>query len=76
MTRAELLSRITIHADQCGGRPCLRGLRFRVTDVLELLSYGMTTQQIIEEHPILTVEDIQAATAYAAVQLDHPVQIT
>ncbi len=47
----DLQSRITINPDQCGGRPCIRGMRIRVVDVLDLLAQGMTTEQILEEMP-------------------------
>ena len=69
---AELLSRITIDPEQCGGRPCIRGLRIRVPDILELLAAGETNEQILAEYPYLEVEDISAALLYAARRLDHP----
>lgn len=70
---ANLLDRITINTDQCGGRPCIRGMRIRVIDVLDLLASGLTAQQVLEELPDLVMEDIQAALRYASQRLDHPV---
>lgn len=64
--------RITSTPDVCGGRPCVRGFRIRVTDVLELLASGMTTQQILQEFPDLEAADIQACLRYAAAKLNHP----
>ncbi len=66
------LSRITIDPELCGGRPCIRGLRIRVTDVLELLAAGQTPEQILGEYPYLEPEDISASLLYAARRLDHP----
>lgn len=54
------MERITIDPEQCGGRPCIRGMRIRVVDVLDLLSNGLTPQQVLEELPDLQMEDIQA----------------
>ncbi len=68
-----LLDRITINADQCGGRPCIRGMRIRVIDVLDLLASGLTAEQVLAELPDLVMEDIQAALRYASRSLDHPV---
>ncbi len=65
--------RITTNARQCGGRPCIRGMRIRVTDVLELLAAGLGFDQILDEMPDLEREDIVAAIAYAAEGIDHPV---
>jgi uncharacterized protein (DUF433 family) len=70
---ANLLERITINPDQCGGRPCIRGMRIRVTDVLDLFAAGLTSEQILEEMPDLETEDLKAALRYAARKLDHPV---
>lgn len=67
------LHRITFNVDQCGGRPCIRGMRVRVKDLLELLAAGATEAQILEDYPYLEREDIQAALQYAAQQVDHPV---
>jgi uncharacterized protein (DUF433 family) len=69
------LHRITINPDQCGGRPCLRGLRIRVTDVLDLLAAGASREEILEDYPYLESGDITAALEYAARQTDHPVML-
>jgi uncharacterized protein (DUF433 family) len=66
-------SRITINPLQCGGRPCIRGMRIRVVDVLDLLSNGLSVPQILEELPDLEEEDISAAIRYARERIDHPV---
>lgn len=60
------LHRITIDPDKCGGRPCLRGLRVRVTDVLDLLAAGATREGILEDYPYLEPGDITAALEYGA----------
>jgi uncharacterized protein (DUF433 family) len=73
MTEDELLSRITIEPDKCGGRPCIRGMRIRVLDVLQLLAAGETPEDILTEFPYLEREDISASLLYAARQMDHPV---
>jgi uncharacterized protein (DUF433 family) len=65
--------RITINPDQCGGRPCIRGLRIRVIDILDLLAAGLNYEKILDELPDLEKEDIQAALKYASRKLDHPV---
>ena len=64
--------RITVDSDQCGGRPCIRGLRIRVSDILELLAAGESREQILTDYPYLEAEDITAALLYAARQFDHP----
>ncbi|ADE16069.1 protein of unknown function DUF433 [Nitrosococcus halophilus Nc 4] len=69
----EIAERITIDPEQCGGRPCIRGMRIRVTDVLEFLASGLSQQQILDEMPDLEAEDIQACLRYATRHLDHPV---
>ena len=69
----DLLQRITTNPQQCGGRPCIRGMRIRVVDVLDLLAAGLTQQQVLEELPDLEPDDIRAALAYARRYLDHPV---
>ena len=68
-----LPDRITAEPGKMGGRPCIRGMRIRVTDVLEMLAGGATEAQILTDFPFLELEDIRAALAYAAVQVDHPV---
>jgi len=69
----ERLNRITVEAGKCGGRPCIRGQRIRVTDVLELLSAGASIEEILRDYPSLEREDILAALDYAAHQTDHVV---
>jgi uncharacterized protein (DUF433 family) len=68
-----LLERITVEPGKCGGRPCLRGLRIRVTDILGMLAEGATHAEILEDFPYLEPDDIKAALAYAARQSDHAV---
>lgn len=70
---ANLLGRITIIPDQCGGRPGIRGTRISVIDVLDLFAAGLTSQQILEEMPDLETEDLKDALHYAARMLDRPV---
>ena len=70
---SDLLKRITINPEQCGGRPCIRGMRIRVIDVLDLLAAGLSPQQVLEELPDLEAEDITAALLFASRRLDHPV---
>lgn len=67
------LRRITVEQGKCGGRPCIRGLRMRVSDVLELLAAGASHQEILTDYPFLEPEDIYAAIEYAAHQADHTV---
>jgi len=69
----ELLDRITINPDQCGGRPCIRGMRIRVVDILDLYASGLSAEQILEEMPDLEGDDLKAALQYAARRMDHPV---
>ena len=65
--------RITVDPGQCGGRPCVRGMRIRVTDVLDLLANGLTTDQILEELPDLDKGDISACLKFASERVDYPV---
>lgn len=67
------LHRITVDPAQCGGRPCIRGLRIRVKDVLDLLAAGASREEILEDYPYLEPEDITAALEFAAGQSDHPI---
>ena len=69
----ELLERITVEPGKCGGRPCIRGTRFRVMDLLELLASGASQEEILADYPFLQPGDIQAALLYAARQADHVV---
>lgn len=70
---AELVERITVNPGQCGGRPCVRGMRIRVIDVLDLLAAGLTQQQVLEELPDLEHEDISACLRFASSRLNHPI---
>jgi len=70
---ANLAERITVDPEQCGGRPCIRGMRIRVTDVLDLLANGLTFEEVLAEFPYLETEDIQACLRFASRWLDHPV---
>jgi uncharacterized protein (DUF433 family) len=67
------IQRITVDSGRCGGRPCIRSLRIRVKDVLDLLAAGATREEILEDYPALEDGDITAALEYAARQSDHPV---
>jgi uncharacterized protein (DUF433 family) len=71
----ELLKRITINPKQCGGRPCIRGMRIRVSDVLDLFVAGLSAEAILEEIPDLEPDDLKAALLYASRKLNHPVLI-
>lgn len=65
--------RITFNPNQCGGRPCIRGMRIRVTDVLDLLASGLSFDQILDEMPDLEREDIVASIRFATRRIDHAV---
>ena len=65
--------RITFNPNQCGGRPCIRGMRIRVKDVLDLVAAGVPDAEILADYPDLEADDIKASLEYAAAQLDHPV---
>ena len=71
----KLSERITVNPKQCGGRPCVRGMRIRVTDVLDLYAAGLDSAQILEEMPDLELEDLQACLQYASRKLNHAVLI-
>jgi uncharacterized protein (DUF433 family) len=68
----ELIKRITMDPTLCGGRPCVRGMRIRVSDVLDLLAAGLNAQQVVEELPDLEPDDVRACLAFASRRLDHP----
>lgn len=72
---AELADRITVDPAQCGGRPCVRGMRIRVQDVLDLLATGLAPAEVLVELPDLEMADIQACLRFASYRLDHPVVI-
>ncbi len=67
---AELMDRITVDPEQCGGRPCIRGMRIRVSDVLDLLANGLSPDEIVEEMPDLKPEDIRASLRFASQRLN------
>lgn len=75
MTKTRL-DRISIDDAQCGGRPCIRGMRIRVTDILELLGAGASFEEILQDYPYLDREDILASIEYAARQTDHSVLLS
>ena len=68
-----LLSRITVEPGKCGGRPCIRGYRLRVKDVLELLARGASWEEILADYAFLEADDIRACLEFAAAQNDHVV---
>ncbi|MBS4027055.1 MAG: DUF433 domain-containing protein [Ignavibacteriales bacterium] len=68
-----LLNRITVNPEQCGGRPCVRNMRIRVSDVLDLFIAGLSKEQILEELPDLESADLEACLKYARIRIDHPV---
>ena len=70
------MARITFDPAQCGGRPCIRGMRIRVKDVLELLAAGVAEKEILTDYPYLEEEDIRACLAFAAAEADHPALVT
>jgi uncharacterized protein (DUF433 family) len=70
---AQIFDRITVNPQQCGGRPCVRGMRIRVSDVLELLAEGMTPEHILDEHPDLELEDIHACLRFASQRVSNPI---
>ena len=72
-TQVSEFHRITIDPDVCGGRPCVRGLRIRVKDALDLLAAGASHEELLQDYPYLEPEDIVAVLEYAARQSDHPV---
>ncbi|MEW6130936.1 MAG: DUF433 domain-containing protein [Acidobacteriota bacterium] len=68
-----LLERITINPEQCGGRPCIRGMRIRVIDILDLFAAGLSADEILAEMPDLEADDLKAALHYASQKIDHPI---
>ncbi|MGB3693521.1 MAG: DUF433 domain-containing protein [Spirulinaceae cyanobacterium] len=67
-----LLNRITQVPGQCGGRPCIRGMRIRVTDILEMLAENVNVTEILEDFPDLELADVQACLLFAARRTDFP----
>ncbi len=65
------MNRITRESGKCGGSPCIRGKRMRVTDILELLAAGASEAEVLADYPFLELEDIRAALAFAAAQSSH-----
>lgn len=70
---ATLVNRITVDPEQCGGRPCVRGMRIRVSDVLDLLANKLSPEQVIEELPDLEPADIEACLRFASRRVAEPV---
>ena len=70
---ASMLDRITVDPDKCGGRPCIRGLRVRVKDILDMLAGGASRTEILRDYPYLEDDDITAALEFASRATDHPV---
>jgi len=68
-----LTDRITVNPRQCGGRPCIRGIRIRVIDILDLLAEGMSRAEILSDYPELESEDIGACLRFARDRIDHPI---
>jgi uncharacterized protein (DUF433 family) len=73
--RLRVMDRITFNSNQCGGRPCIRGMRIRVKDVLDLLAAGVSEAEVLSDFPYLEREDIRACLAFAAAEADHPVLV-
>lgn len=73
MDATYVADRITVNPKQCGGRPCIRGMRIRVVDVLDLLASGLSADEVLREFPKLEREDVFAALKYASEQVDHVV---
>ena len=73
LARIKILERITVEPGKCGARPCIRGMRIRVTDILGMLAEGLSHEEILKDFPYLEPDDIKAALAYAARQADHAV---
>jgi uncharacterized protein (DUF433 family) len=72
---ANLLDRVTVDPEICGGRPCIRGMRVRVKDILDMLAGGATRAEIVADFPYLQDEDITAALEFASRATDHPIMV-
>ena len=72
---AYIAERITVNPEQCGGRPCIRCMRIRVIDVLDLLASGLSFTEVLQELPDLEMADIRAVLKFVARRLDHPVLV-
>ena len=68
---AEIFPRVTVDPNVCFGKPTIRGMRIRVSDVLSMLAGGMNADEILADYPYLEREDIRAAIAYAAKATDQ-----
>ena len=68
----ELLNRITFNPALCGGRPCIRGMRIRVADVLDLFAEGLSAKQVLEEMPDIEADDLKACLLFASRHINHP----
>ena len=73
MNPTYVTERITVSPKQCGGKPCIRGMRIRVIDVLDLLANGLSVDDVLAEFPKLEREDVLAAIKYARNQVNHVV---
>ena len=73
ISHMECSDRITIESGKCGGRPCVRGMRIRVVDVLDLLANGLSFDEVLTELPDLELDDIKACVTYARNRMDHSV---
>ena len=72
---SQISNRITVNPKQCGGHPCIRGMRIRVSDVIDLFANGLTREQILEEMPDLESEDLQAALQFASNRVNHAILV-
>ena len=72
MNQEVLLNRITYNPKQCGGKPCIRGMRIRVTDIIEMLAENVDVEEILADFPDLEAEDIQACLVFAAQRTNIP----
>ncbi len=72
---SNLLERITVNPKQCGGHPCIRGMRIRVSDVLDLFASELSAAQILEEMSDLEADDLKAVLQYAARNAQHPILV-
>ena len=75
LMNSELLNRITSNPNQMSGRPCIRGMRIRVKDVLDMLAGGASQQEILDDFPYLEHEDILACLEFASAEVDHAVVV-
>jgi uncharacterized protein (DUF433 family) len=66
MTHEELLERVIVDPNVCGGRPCVRGTRIDIAIIMDAFAEGLTPEEIMDHYPSLTLDDVRAATAYGA----------